>query len=99
MTSVGAVVVDARGLSCPQPVIRLARAARAAHPGTEITVLWTDPAARYDIAAWARMRGHRVTATAPLPPADSQHPTSPEAHSTTVVIEEWSGFVAESDGS
>lgn len=90
----GAVVVDARGLSCPQPVIRLARASRTAEPGTEITVLWTDPAARYDIAAWARMRGHRVTATRPLPDQD------PSAHSTTVVIgREESGSVTHGDGS
>ncbi len=86
------VVVDARGLSCPQPVIRLARASRTAGPGTEITVLWTDPAARYDIAAWARMRGHRITGTRPLPDA-------PE-HSTTVVVgSEEAGSVVLDDGS
>lgn len=54
------VVVDARGLACPLPVIRLAAAARDLPGGTRVTVLWTDPAAAHDIPAWARMRGHRV---------------------------------------
>ncbi|KQX64455.1 sulfurtransferase TusA family protein [Angustibacter sp. Root456] len=55
-----AVVVDARGLRCPLPVIRLARAADGAAPGTLLQVLATDPAAEHDVPAWARMRGHRV---------------------------------------
>ncbi|GII98047.1 tRNA 2-thiouridine synthesizing protein A [Sediminihabitans luteus] len=57
------VVVDARGLRCPIPVIRLAAAARDAAPGTMLSVLSTDPAARHDVPAWARMRGHAFVAT------------------------------------
>ncbi|MDM7831421.1 sulfurtransferase TusA family protein [Cellulomonas edaphi] len=57
------VVVDARGLRCPAPVIRLARAARAASAGTRITVLATDPAAVHDVPAWARMRGHAMVSS------------------------------------
>ncbi len=49
--------VDARGLRCPLPIIRLAAAARLAVPGSVVTVLSTDPAAEPDIAAWCRMRG------------------------------------------
>ena len=55
-------VVDARGLRCPAPVIRIARAALAAAPGSTLTVLATDPAARHDVPAWARMRGHELVA-------------------------------------
>lgn len=58
-----APVVDARGLRCPAPVIALARAARTAAPGTELTVLATDPAARHDVPAWARMRGHAMVSS------------------------------------
>ncbi len=58
-------VVDARGLRCPAPIILLARVARDAAEG-EVEVWWTDPAARTDIAAWARMRGHEVLGTEPL---------------------------------
>ncbi|MDM7853616.1 sulfurtransferase TusA family protein [Cellulomonas alba] len=56
----GPVVVDARGLRCPAPVIRLARAAADAPAGAELTVLATDPAAVHDVPAWARMRGHQM---------------------------------------
>ena len=66
--STGSTLVDARGLRCPAPVIALARAAREAAPGTVLIVWWTDPAARHDIPAWARMRGHKVLVTEPLAP-------------------------------
>ncbi|HEV7147487.1 MAG TPA: sulfurtransferase TusA family protein [Pedococcus sp.] len=50
------VVVDARGLRCPLPVIRLAARAKEALEGTVLEVLATDPAARADIPAWCRLR-------------------------------------------
>lgn len=53
--------LDARGLKCPLPVIRLARLARDLPSGTSLLVLADDPAAESDIPAWARMRGHSVT--------------------------------------
>ena len=54
------IEVDARGLRCPLPVIRLAEAARDAAAGTVIVVLAGDPAARHDIPAWCRMRDHEL---------------------------------------
>lgn len=63
MTADDVVRVDARGLRCPLPVIRLAAVARDLPAGTTVEVLWTDPAARHDIPAWARMRGHAVVGT------------------------------------
>jgi len=53
----GVEVVDARGLACPVPVIRLAQHAREATPGTVVEVWATDPAAAADVPAWCRMRG------------------------------------------
>ncbi|MGV8965125.1 MAG: sulfurtransferase TusA family protein [Cellulomonas sp.] len=68
------IVVDARGLRCPLPVIELAKAVRDVAAGTVLTVLTTDPAARLDVPAWARMRGHTlvsiVPADAEVPPGD-----------------------------
>jgi tRNA 2-thiouridine synthesizing protein A len=52
--------VDATGLRCPLPVIRLATAARDCPPGHVILLLSTDPAAGPDVAAWCRMRGHAL---------------------------------------
>lgn len=69
-------LVDARGLRCPLPVIRLAAAAKGLPAGAELTVLSTDPAARLDVPAWCRMRGHEHVATVehradePADPAD-----------------------------
>ena len=54
--------LDARGLKCPIPVIRLARLAAVGHHGDTIEVLADDPAARTDIPAWARLTGHEVSA-------------------------------------
>ena len=79
------IEVDARGLRCPLPVIRLAAAARDAPAGTLIVVLASDPAARYDIPAWCRMRGHELREMTELPdvtdssgtggpPAEGVHP-------------------------
>ena len=54
--------VDATGLRCPLPVIRLAAAARDCAPGHVIMLLSTDPAAGTDVAAWCRMRGQTLLA-------------------------------------
>jgi tRNA 2-thiouridine synthesizing protein A len=63
VTHVSDTLVDARGLRCPLPVIRLAAAAKGLPAGTELTVLSTDPAAKLDVPAWCRMRGHEHVAT------------------------------------
>ncbi len=54
------VLVDARRLLCPLPVIRLQSAAKGAAPGTEIEVLASDPGVMHDIPAWCRVHGHVV---------------------------------------
>lgn len=63
-------VVDARGLRCPLPVVRLAARARDLPAGTLVTVLATDPAARHDVPAWARMRGHATAGERRVVPDD-----------------------------
>ncbi|MGL5859453.1 MAG: sulfurtransferase TusA family protein [Angustibacter sp.] len=60
------VVVDARGLRCPQPVIRLAAQAKGLPDGTVIDVLTTDPAAEQDVPAWCRMRSHTWLGVVPI---------------------------------
>ncbi len=52
--------VDARGLSCPMPIVRTAQAARAMPAGTVIEVLATDPGATRDFVAWCRSTGHTL---------------------------------------
>ena len=53
-------MVDARGLRCPWPVLRLARAMREAG---DVTIMADDPAAPDEIAALANARGWSLALT------------------------------------
>jgi len=52
--------VDARGLSCPMPIVRTATAIRPLPSGTVIEVLTTDPGSQKDFVAWTRATGHEL---------------------------------------
>ena len=49
--------VDARGLRCPWPALRLARAARAATGGERIVLIADDPNALREVKALADEHG------------------------------------------
>jgi tRNA 2-thiouridine synthesizing protein A len=51
-------VVDARGRRCPLPILDLARHIGDVAIGATLVVEADDPAARPDVQAWCRMRGH-----------------------------------------
>ncbi|MFL6237993.1 MAG: sulfurtransferase TusA family protein [Actinomycetes bacterium] len=53
-----ALTLDTRGTLCPLPIIELARRIRDVEVGAVVAVLADDPAARSDVPAWCRMRGH-----------------------------------------
>lgn len=55
-----AVTVDARGLSCPLPVIRAKRALAGVQIGEIVQVLATDAGSLADFEAWTRSTGHRL---------------------------------------
>jgi tRNA 2-thiouridine synthesizing protein A len=55
------VLIDARGLKCPLPVLKLEKALANAKAGSVLTVLATDPVARIDIPLLCRQRGHAVS--------------------------------------
>jgi tRNA 2-thiouridine synthesizing protein A len=57
------VLVDARELMCPMPVMAATKAARRMEPGQLLKVLATDKGALSDIPAWAEASGHEVTST------------------------------------
>ncbi len=54
------LVIDARGLYCPIPVLRLARAFRGQPAGVAARLLATDPAAVEDVEVFCRERGHEL---------------------------------------
>ncbi|MCX8048255.1 MAG: sulfurtransferase TusA family protein [Methylohalobius sp.] len=56
-------VIDARGLLCPLPVIRLQEATKRLAAGTEVELIGTDPGVLYDVPAWCRVHGHPVLQT------------------------------------
>ena len=53
--------VDARGLSCPLPLIKARAALPGLAPGDELVVLATDREAPIDLAALAADHGLRLT--------------------------------------
>jgi tRNA 2-thiouridine synthesizing protein A len=52
--------VDARGLSCPMPIVKTAQAIKLVASGELIEVLATDPGSVKDFAAWSRTTGHEL---------------------------------------
>jgi tRNA 2-thiouridine synthesizing protein A len=55
-----AVRVDARGLSCPMPIVKTAQAVKPLTSGALVEVLATDPGAQRDFVAWSRATGHEL---------------------------------------
>ena len=54
------LTIDAQGLSCPMPIVKLAKQAKTLAAGDSVTVLSDDPGFEPDIAAWAEMQGHEL---------------------------------------
>jgi tRNA 2-thiouridine synthesizing protein A len=52
--------VDAKGLSCPMPIVKTAQAVKAVPAGELIEVLATDPGSVKDFAAWTRSTGNAI---------------------------------------
>ena len=52
--------VDARGLSCPLPIVRTAQAIKKVGPGQLVEVVATDPGSVKDFAAWSRATGNAL---------------------------------------
>jgi tRNA 2-thiouridine synthesizing protein A len=52
--------VDARGLSCPMPIVKTAQAIKTIASGSLIEVLATDPGSVKDFVAWCRTTGNEL---------------------------------------
>ena len=52
--------VDARGLSCPMPIVKTAQAIKTIASGALVEVLATDPGSVKDFAAWSRTTGNEL---------------------------------------
>ena len=56
------VEVDASGLMCPLPLLRLKKALTALDSGQIVKVIATDPAAHLDFGVFVEQAGHRQLA-------------------------------------
>lgn len=58
-----AAKLDARGLSCPLPIVRTSKALKALRPGEVLEVKTTDPGSLKDMAVYCEQYGHRLMAS------------------------------------
>jgi tRNA 2-thiouridine synthesizing protein A len=52
--------IDARGLSCPMPIVKTAQAIKTVSSGAAIELLATDAGSIKDVAAWCRATGNEL---------------------------------------
>ncbi len=52
--------VDARGLSCPMPIVKTAQAIRSMPSGALLELLATDPGSVKDVEAWSKTTGNEL---------------------------------------
>jgi tRNA 2-thiouridine synthesizing protein A len=60
MTTEIAQRVDAKGMSCPMPIVKTAQAMKTVAPGALIELLATDPGSVKDVTAWAKTTGNEL---------------------------------------
>ena len=52
--------IDATGLLCPMPVLKLQKSVRGLVPGTRITLIATDPMSYLDVRHYCETQGHKL---------------------------------------
>ena len=53
-------LVDARGLSCPMPIVKTAQAVKTIPSGAAIELLATDAGSIKDVAAWCKATNNEL---------------------------------------
>lgn len=54
------LVVDAKGLACPMPIVRTKKAMDTLQSGQVLEIHVTDRGAKNDLSAWAKSAGHEM---------------------------------------
>ena len=52
--------IDARGLSCPMPIVKTAQAVKPLPSGAAVELLATDAGSIKDVAAWCKATGNQL---------------------------------------
>jgi tRNA 2-thiouridine synthesizing protein A len=60
MTLAIAASLDLKGLSCPLPIVKTAKAMKDMQPGELVEVLATDPGSVPDFNAWSKATGNQL---------------------------------------
>jgi tRNA 2-thiouridine synthesizing protein A len=55
--------IDAKGQSCPGPLVTLAKAIKDASSGALFELLATDPGSKSDVPSWAELSGNELLET------------------------------------
>lgn len=53
-------VLDAKGLSCPLPILKTKKAIEALSKGQVLKVITTDPGSKNDMSSWAKRTGNEI---------------------------------------
>jgi len=61
------ITVDAKGQSCPGPLVSLAKVIKDAPDGATFELLATDPGSRSDVPSWAELTGNVLESAETLP--------------------------------
>lgn len=56
--------LDARGLVCPMPIIKLSKVVKDIQPGDTLEVRADDPAFESDVTTWCQKMGHTLVSVA-----------------------------------
>ena len=60
--------LDARGLSCPQPIMKSMQAIKKMRVNQVLEILTTDPGSLTDIPKWAKVTGQELISSEELGP-------------------------------
>jgi len=61
------ITVDAKGQSCPGPLVSLAKALKHAPVAATFELLATDPGSKSDVPSWAELTGNVLESAETLP--------------------------------
>jgi tRNA 2-thiouridine synthesizing protein A len=56
------IIIDAKGLFCPVPIVKVAEAIRNIDSGMLVEIISDDAAIRHDMPAWCKSTGNVIEA-------------------------------------
>ena len=65
--------VDCKGLSCPMPMLKVAKAMKGLQSGQVLEMIGTDPGTKSDLPRWCNKSGNTLLETSELPGGVSRY--------------------------